>query len=190
MAGRTLSRNETHDLGMILKDRAKVLKAHVEHQAALVMADFEQKIAAIYSFNQDDIWKKAMAAATEAVQRANEEVSRRCKEMGIPDSFAPYIGVGWVGRGENAVKSRQDELRRVAKTRIDAMSKEALLKIERQSLDLRTQVVALGLLSDEAKLFLESLAPVEEAMSMLEFAEVEKQLEIKRADRKRLGYDP
>jgi len=100
------------------------------------------------------------------------------------------IGLSWHGRGENGVRDRQIELRRVAKASIEEMSKAALLKIECQSLDLRTQIVALGLLSDEAKLFLDSLAPVEEAMSMLEFAAIEKRLEIKKADRKRLGYDP
>ena len=31
---RKLSRNETHDLSMIIKDRTKVLRAHAEEQAA------------------------------------------------------------------------------------------------------------------------------------------------------------
>jgi hypothetical protein len=190
VTGRALSRHETHDLGMIIKDRAKVLKAHVEHQAAIVMADFEKKLAASYSFDQDEVWKSAWAEAEKVARECQARIVERCEQMGIPRSFAPGLGLSWHGRGENGVRDRQVELRRVAKSSVEEMSKHAILKIERQSLDLRTQVVALGLLSDEAKLFLDSLAPVEEAMAMLEFAEIEKRLEIKRADRKRLGYEP
>jgi hypothetical protein len=47
-APRALSRNETHDLGMIIKDRCKVLRAHAEEQAAACMADFERKLATSY----------------------------------------------------------------------------------------------------------------------------------------------
>ena len=42
---RKLSRNETHDLSMIIKDRTKVLRAHAEEQAAACMADFERQMA-------------------------------------------------------------------------------------------------------------------------------------------------
>lgn len=53
------------------------------------------------------------------------------------------------------------------------MKKAAITKIERQSLDLRTQVVTMGTLSADGKLFLESLAPVEDAMTGIDFAVIE-----------------
>ena len=85
---------------------------------------------------------------------------------------------------------RRNELRRVAKASIDAMTKAAITKIEKQALDLRTQVVGMGLLSPDAKLFLESLAPVEESMRALDFGEIERKLEkeqqLRLADRRRL----
>ena len=63
-------------------------------------------------------------------------------------------------------------------------------QIEKQALDLRTQVVGMGLLSADAKLFLESLAPIEENMRALDFAEIEKRLEkeqqLRLEDRRRL----
>lgn len=158
---------------MIIRDRAKVLKAHVDHQAAVVLADFEAKMAKEYSFSDDVIWKKAAEEALAAVKAAEEIVAQRCEEMGIPRSLSPHIDVYWRGRGADAIKERQAELRRAAKAKIDEMSKKAVLKIERQSLDLRTQVVAMGLLSDEARLFLESLATVDEAMQMLDFKAIE-----------------
>jgi hypothetical protein len=183
---RKLSRNETHDLGMIIKDRAKVLKAHVASMGASRLADFEQQLAAIYSFDQDEVWKAATEEATAIVLHAQERIAKRCEELGIPKTFAPRLGIHWEGRGENALADRRAELRRVAKTTVEAMEREALLKIEQQSLDLRTQVVAMGLLSPDAKLFLESLAPVEDAMRSLTFEDVERRLEQQRADRRRL----
>lgn len=174
---RQLSRNETHDLSMIIKDRTKVLKAHADEQAAACIADFERKMAANYTWDQDDIWKEATAEANKAVAAAQEIVAKRCEELGIPKTFAPRLGMTWEGRGENKVASRRSELRRVAKTSIEAMTKAAITKIEKQSLDLRTQVVGMGLLSADAKMFLESLAPVEDAMRSLDFAEIEQRLE-------------
>ena len=75
--GRKLSRNETHDLGMIIKDRAKVLKAHVEHQSAVVLADFEKQLAAVYSFDQDEVWKEATERAVKVVAEAQEKIAKR-----------------------------------------------------------------------------------------------------------------
>jgi hypothetical protein len=190
--GRVLSRNETHDLSMIIKDRAKVLMAHAEEQAAQCLADFEKKLAAVYSWDQDEIWQAAAEEALKVVAECQAKVAKRCEALGIPKSFAPSIGASWSGRGENALTARRAELRRVAKSSIDAMTKSAVTKIVKQSLDLRTQVVAMGLLSDGAKVFLESLAPVEDAMRALDFAEIEQKLEREQqqrlADRRRFGY--
>lgn len=174
--GRSLSRQETHDLSMIIKDRTKVLRAHAEEQAAHLMADFEKKLSQEFTWDQDKIWEKAADDARGAIAAAQQAIDARCKELGIPRSFAPSVSASWHGRGENAVAERRAELRRVARTPIDAMVKTATTKIEKQSLDLRTQVVAMGLLSADAKLFLESLAPVEDAMAQLDFHEVEKKI--------------
>lgn len=173
---RQLSRTETHDLGMIIRDRAKVLKSYAEEQAAACMADFEQKLAATYEFDDDEVWKKAAQAALDAANAAQEIITKRCKELGIPKDFAPGLSVSWLGRGQNALTSRRTELRRVAKTSIEAMRRAAETRIDKQSLHLRTQVVGMGIMSAEAKMFLESLAPIEESMQMLEFVEIERKL--------------
>jgi hypothetical protein len=184
---RALTRHETHDLGMIIKDRAKVLRSHVADRAAACLADFEQKLAAVYSFDQDEVWKQAAHAALEVAQQSQEKIAARCKELGIPPSFAPRIEVSWHGRGENAIASRRLELRRVAKSKIEAMEKAAITKIDRMSLDLRTQVIAMGLMSQEAKLFLESLAPIDEVMRALDVRDIEDAADTERR-RLRGGY--
>lgn len=187
--GRQLSRNETHDLSMIIKDRTKVLKAHAEEQAAACMADFEKQLAAVYSWDQDEVWKQAAEEALKICGDVQDKIAKRCEALGIPKTFAPQIGIAWQGRGENASRERRTELRRVAKTSVDAMLKAAVTKIEHQSLDLRTQVVSMGLLSEDARFFLESLAPVDDAMRALDFHDIEKKLEQEQqqriADRRR-----
>jgi len=175
-AARRLSRQETHDLSMIIKDRVKVLKAHAEEQAAVLLADFEQKLAAQYRFDQDEVWLEATKRADQVVKAAQEQIELRCIELGIPRALAPQLELSWNGRGQAKMASRRAELRLVAKTQIAAMVKAAVTKIEKQGLDLRTQVVAMGLLSPDATLFLESLAPVEAAMQALDFADIQQRL--------------
>jgi len=174
---RQLSRSETHDLSMIIKDRTKVLKAHAEEQAAQCLAEFEAKMATVYKYDDDEVWKEAALASQRVVAEATEKIMERCKALGIPAAFAPSLNLTWAGRGQNMMASRREELRRVAKSSIEAMTKAAMTKIEHQSLDLRTQVVSMGLLSPDAKMFLESLAPVQDAMRSLDFGEIERRLD-------------
>lgn len=188
--GRKLSRNETHDLGMIIKERAKVLKSHVESEGARLMADFERQIAAKYEFDQDEVWKAAAEEALKEAQKAQEKIAARCEALGIPRTFAPGLAISWHQRGENALKERRVELRAVAKSAVKAMMAEAVVKVEREALDLRTQIVALGLLSPDAQAFLQTLKPVEHVMQVLEFGAIEKKLEaLPQPQRQRLRYD-
>ena len=193
---RQLSRHETHDLGMIIKERAKVLKAHAEEQAAACLADFETNMAAVYKFDDDEVWKKAVEEAEAVVSKSRETIAKRCKELGIPPMFAPSVALDWRSRGENMVRARRVELRHAAKAQIEAMLRASITKIEKQSLDLRTQVVAMGIYTPDAKMFLESLAPIEETMRRLDFKEVERKFDAEKKDRMKLigrfeggGYD-
>lgn len=186
--GRRLSRHETHDLSMIIKDRAKVLRAAADEQAAKCMADFEKKVSRIYEFDQDDVWKRATEEAMEVVKRSQEKIEAQCKKMGIPKDLAPKLQLGWEGRGQMKSAARRAELRRVAKAEVEAMKLAAYAKIEKQSVELRSQVVGMGLLTPEATLFLESLAPIQEAIQMVDFATIETKLLEQQAGNRRLGF--
>lgn len=183
-ASRPLSRSEVHDLGMIIRDRTKVLKAVVAQRAAEAKANFEQQMATIFKWDEDAVWKEAVEASMRVVEEAKEKIAARCKQLGIPERFAPDLNLVWAGRG---LAIRRTELRRTADAIIEAMSRAAETKIEKQALDLRTQVVAMGLLSPDAKIFLESLATVDEAMGQIEFSDVEKKLDAHRQNMRRLG---
>lgn len=190
-APRKLLRQETHDLSMIIKERTKVLEAHADEQATACMADFEKKLATIYSYDQDEVWKAATEEAMREVTKAQEKIDARCKKMGIPKDLSPRLVLSWEARGQMKAAQRRAELRRVAKSEVDAMKAAAMTRIRKQSLDLRTQVVSMGLLTSEATLFLESLAPVDEAMRGIDFAAIETKLlaQQRGADsQRRLGY--
>lgn len=185
---RKLSRQEAHDLGQIIKERTKVLEAHADEQAKKCLADFDRKLATIYQFDDDEVWKRATEEAMAEVKKAQEKIEAQCKKLGIPKDLSPNLGLNWNGRGQMGSANRRAELRRVAISEIDAMKAAAMTKIRKQSLDLRTQVVSLSLITDDAKMFLESLAPVEEAMTSVDFGEIEaKMLRQKNATR-RLGH--
>jgi hypothetical protein len=188
--GRRLSRQETHDLGMIIKERTKVLRAHAAEQATACMADFERKLSTIYHYDQDEVWKRVTEEAMEVIKKAQEKIEAQAAKKGIPKDLAPQLLLGWEGRGQMKAASRRNELRRVAKAEVEAMTAAAVTKIEKQSLELRTQIVAMALLTPEASIFLESLAPVEEAMHSIDFAAIEtKLIQQKNAHRQgRLGY--
>ncbi len=87
--------------------------------------------------------------------------------------FRPSISIGWSGRGENAVKARQVELRRVANTRIAALEAEAVTRIETKALEASTRLLATGLTTEAATEFLESLPKVDDMMPALEVSEVQ-----------------
>jgi hypothetical protein len=184
---RRLSRNETHDLGMIIKERAKVLKSHIERQATKQLAEFETQMSTVYQFDQDDVWREAAEAAQKVVTEANTKIMGQCRKLGIPAQYAPGISITWHGRGQNMLTQRRHELRLAAKARIEAIKHEAAVRIEQQSLDLRTQIVSMGLLSADAKLFLESLAPVTEAMGSLDFKALESEIDGRKNQRSLRG---
>jgi hypothetical protein len=187
-----LSRTETHDLSMIIKDRSKVLRAHAEEQAAACMADFEKKLESMFDWDTDETWRKATEEATRAVDKVRDIVAEKYESLGIPRIFAPDVAMNYLGRGPAALDHRREEMRRLARKSVEAMTKAAITKIEKQALDLRTQVVSMGLLSADAHVFLESLAPIEETMRALDFHEVEAKLEHEHQqrleDRRRFGY--
>jgi len=176
-APRPLSRSETHDLSMIIKDRVRVLKAHVEEHAARKLAEFEQQVSSVFAWDQEETWRAATEHAQAVVADSNRRILDHCKTLGIPPQFAPGLTLTWHARGQNAIEWRRTELRVSAKAKIEAMKRAAMTKIEQQSLDLRTQVVAMGIVSPEAKLFLESLAPVAEAMSALDVRAIAAELD-------------
>ncbi|TDC47655.1 hypothetical protein E1281_25990 [Actinomadura sp. KC345] len=168
----TMSKSERDDLAKVAKLRARVAKSKVASREAELLAETEELLAASYKFD-DEAWADVTRVAQAHVDQAAKEVAERCRELGIPDRFAPSLSIAWYGRGENALASRRAELRKVAQTRIAAAGKQAKLAIDAREAEVLTELIAGGLESSEAKTFLESIPTPEQLMPSVTIAELE-----------------
>jgi hypothetical protein len=172
-----MTRLEREDLQRLARYQEKILKSAARQRSAELMADFEQQAASIYDYDKDEVWKAAMEFAREAAEEARKQVDARAAELGIPENFRPGLNVYWHSRGRDGTRERRAELRRVAKTRIEALETEAIVKIELHTAETITRIIAHGLTSTAAREFLDSLPPVETLMPPLNAATVANMLE-------------
>jgi hypothetical protein len=168
----TMTNREREDLQRLVRQREKVLKSAAAERSAQLLADFENQMGAQYAFDDDAIWAEAKKAAEREVNKAQKIVAARCRELGIPEQFAPSLGLYWNHRGyDNSIDKRKKELRVMAKSQIDALERQAVLQIEVGSVEAQTALAVAGLSSAAARAFVEKLPSVETLMPLLSFAE-------------------
>jgi hypothetical protein len=168
----TMTKGEREDLVRLVRQREKVLKSAASQRSAELLADFENQMGQAYQFDQDETWAEAKNAAEREVERAQQKIKARCRELGIPERFAPSINLYWSSRGyENSIRDRREELRRMAMTKIGALQRAANTRIEVSCLEAHEQVVTAGLTSDAARAFIQTLPGVDTMMPQLSFAE-------------------
>ena len=168
-----LTRAEQTDLLRVIRGRERVAKAAVAERAAALRTDFEAQISKVYSFDDNAVWKAAMAAAAKATEEARARVDLECQRLGIPEEFRPEIGQPvWYRRGENAIAERRAELRKLAYAQITEAEQRAKVQIERISVEAQTKVLETGL-SAPAQEFLKMLPSVETLMPALQLERVE-----------------
>jgi hypothetical protein len=165
---------ERASLQTLIRQREKVAKADVAEYAAVLMADFEKKLAAVFKPTDHPIWKQAAAAAEAVTSEANERILQVCRDLGIPDAFAPKIHCVWSERGANASKQRRIELRQVARTEVDARVKKAQAAIAKRSVEAQTRIVAAGLTNDAAKALLAEMPTPEQLLPPLDLTAIER----------------
>jgi hypothetical protein len=171
--GQAITKGEREDLQRLIRQRERVLKSAARQRSAELIADFENQMGAEYSFDQDAVWAKAQQAAEREVRKAQAAVAARCRELRIPDRFAPSLTLHWYGRGyDNSVDRRKAELRRVAQTKVAAIEQKAVTEIELACLEAQTQLAIAGLTSEVARAFVERLPGIETLMPKLSFSEV------------------
>jgi hypothetical protein len=171
-----MTRVEREELQRLINRREKVLKQVAAARSAELLADFEQQMAAQYSFDDNEVWAEATRRGRAAVGQANDQIAAECARLGIPSTFAPRLVFGWHDRGQNMLKDRRDELRRAAQSRIAAIEKRALVDIGAEALRASTEIVAYGLTSQVARQFLDELKPLERLMPPLDFTSIEETL--------------
>lgn len=171
-----MTKSERDDLARLIRQRERVQKGMASQRSAVLIAEFETQLATKYSFDQDATWKAAKEAAEAAVEDARKKIAARCRELGIPSWAAPDLALNWYSRGENALRERRDELRRAAKSQIAALEETAKVQIEQAAVAAQTELLASGLTSDAAKVFLEKMPSVDALMQPLSLGSIEQQL--------------
>jgi hypothetical protein len=174
--GAKMSKADRENLLRVARMRERVTKSGLAEVGAQLLVDLDKQLESSYSFDQDAIWRESIAIATQAADEAQAKVRERCRELGIPDRFAPKISrPHWHSAGQQASKERRTELRMLARTQVDAMIKSGKRKVEEASLDVQTRIIASGL-SDEARQFLEAMPTPEQLMPRLNLGTLEKML--------------
>jgi len=167
-----LTKSERQELAGLLRRRARVAKADAKQRTTELLAEFEEKLAALLK-PTDDAWADVVTLATQAVKDANALIAERCRERGIPEGWHPGVTLGWHARGENEIGARRAELRKVATSRLAAVEQAAIAAIERQAVDAETELIAEGMRSTRARALLEALPTVESLMPPLDVASIE-----------------
>jgi hypothetical protein len=169
----TMTRAELEDLQRLVRQREKVLKSAARQRSAELIADFENQMGSEYAFDQDETWAKAKQAAEREVKRAQAIIAARCRELGIPDRFAPGLELVWHTRGyDNSIQRRKTELRVMAETQIAAIERKAFVEIEASCLDAQTKLALAGCTSEMARTFVDSLPSIDTLMPRLSYAAI------------------
>ena len=181
-----IDKSESCRLLAIIKLREKTCKTNLEAIDAQLIVELDKQLDTYYHFDSDEVWKQAEEIASKAIDEAQAMVVARCKELGIPDRFAPSIRGGWSGAGEQAINERRTELRGIGRRQVDAMVKTGKAQMELTSLEAQTAIMEIGF-SDEAKKILDALPTPEQLMPALQLGELEKLLDGS-SYRERLNY--
>ena len=127
-----ITRGERDDLQRLIRQREKVLKSGARQRSAELLADFENQMGSKFSFDDDVIWAQAMCEAEVEIEKAKHKIAARCRELGIPDRFAPTLHMrlvpSWVRQfGGEASKPSCAAWR---KRKIEAIERKAVTEIE------------------------------------------------------------
>lgn len=174
MATKT-TKGERDELLRYSRRREAVAVEQAKARAETLLADVEGQLAMVFK-PDDEAWKAIVAESRELVAAANEHIAAECRKAGIPESVAPALSLGWESRGENTLKARRAELRKVAETRLAAEQRRAIAIIKEKSVEFEGLVLAGGLESEAAKALLASMPSIKELMPALDVAALQSQI--------------
>lgn len=186
-----MTKKEREALVKLIRQRERLAKTTATERSKTLMADFEQQADRIYSYDEDAVWKKVVETANEEVNKAAEKIADRCRELGIPQTFAPTFRFIWQQQ-RAAIGYEREKMRQVAKRRIEQIEASARTAIERASVAAQEALLIGGLDTDAAKYFLESMPSVDEMMPQINMADLQQALIEERPLRRgfgAIGYD-
>ena len=163
---------ERRELQGLIRQKARLMKAQAAQRGRELIAEFEQQLNGHFNYDQDEIWKEAFEEAEKVARESQARVHARCRELGIPDKFAPSVNLSWWRSGQNALKDLRADMRREAKIRIAVLEAAAKTDIERFAVEAQEELVAEGLTTEAAQMFLTKLPSAESLMPILELDQV------------------
>ena len=169
-----------HDLDMLLqldRNEAKALKAATEARRAQVIAQGEADIARRYTIDHRPEWEKAYQEAQAIIDKLNKRIAADVEEEGSRAEFAPSAEICWLSRGENVLKDRRAELRRVLESEAMAQREAACAAIDLYSVKAQRELLMCGLDTEIAKQILAQRPKLEAVMPMLRLGDLEKKLD-------------
>lgn len=179
--GPAMTRREREDLLKLVRQRERVAKSAAAARSQHLLAEFEAQLDRRYHFDEDAVWAAAKKSAEAIVAQANIEIAQQCQKLGIPAECAPGLDLAWYGRGRNAARSERDEMRRLARRRIEAIETQARLAIEQASVHAQERLWADGITTEAAQGFLAALPTVETLMPALDVAQIQHDLSAPKA---------
>lgn len=168
-----MTKHEREALAKLIRQRERLAKTSAAERSKVLMADFEQQADRTYRWDEDDVWRTAVLAAKEEVAHTQVRIAERCRELGIPQPFAPTLSVVW-HQQRAAASGERAKMRQVAKRRIEQIEATARTAIERASVSAQEALLVGGLTTESAKMFADTLPVVEEMMPMLSLADLQK----------------
>src|SRR4051794_17219860 len=112
MTEATMTNRQRENLQRLIRQREKVLKSEAKERSAQLLAHFENQMGSEYAFDDDAVWAEAKEAAYREVAKAQKLVKARCKELGIPERFAPDLRLLWVHRSSTPRAGAADRAQR------------------------------------------------------------------------------
>jgi hypothetical protein len=162
-----MTKADRDQLIRLVKARARQAKAEAETREKVLLAELEDQITAEYS-RRDELWAEAEAIAEEAAAKANDLIVAACADLGIPASQAPRLELGWRRRSSSlSDPSRRAELRKLAQTRLAALTRTAKTMIDGKALEAETALLVGGLETDEARELAAAMPTAEQLMPAL-----------------------
>ena len=169
-----MTNSEREQLFKLARLKIRNKRRDVDEEKAHQLAEVERQLASKYQADHVN-WAEITAEAARVVEEASAKIAAKCKEMGVPEKFAPSLNLRWRDRGENAEGSRRVELRRVAQTELEARAKTAKVELDRVEERILTEITAAGLRSSEAMKFLDTMVPaIDKLMPKLELSTLQK----------------
>ena len=169
------SKGERGELMRHSRRRESVAIDDAKARSEQLLADFEQAMATEFAAD-DERWRVKLARVKALATEINEHIIADVREGGFPAEFAPGLSLSWVSRGENILKERRAELRKVAQTRLAAIERRAIAAIKRQSVEYEGLILTDGLASEAARALLAAMPKIEELMPPLNVADIQEQI--------------